>query len=541
MRRIVLRRFLLSALAGLALAGSQLVSAQSVRAASFNPSDYFTYTYSITLSRSYIQNGEVFYAGITGTATCIQDAPVQPSEAFIRGRIIAEHLATGVRVSLNSGYSYTVSPVPSIKGEVFTAAEDIPLYFPWDSPIGEYEITGELIEARFKAGLWFDATDSFPKTQEMGIGYYRIPAPPPPTTIPPTPPPAVPEPPVTEPVPEPRTPASPSTELPPQPGTTEPPVIPPGETDVPQKPAVPQGGVSLEGLTDSAGRLNSSLHISSSDGLCGLAVEPRTGIALVESEPPGWLMLVRQADAPAIAGDTLMIGSAYALLPVDITFEPGARLTIGYYPAMLPSGMDETRLLMARWDTESRQWIMLAGCQVDLAARTVSAVIERADIYAVLVPVSPPHFELSAFSITPAVAAPGELVTVQCRVANSGSVTGYYELILEMNGNLQEVRRLVLEGGASRVVSFGVVCDAAGEYSVGVNGQWGSFSVNGSRHSYSSALPAEPAQNSAAGVIYWVQMIYGLNLALLGLILWLSRKWLGRQYASLKKKVISVK
>ena len=524
-------------LMGAVLAGGFLASPpRAVLAASLNPLDYFIYTYSIKLSRSYIQNGEVFYAGVTGTATCIQDAPVQPSEAFLRGRVIAEHLATGARVALNSGYSYTVSPVPSVKGEVFTATQELPLYFPWDSPAGEYRVTGELIEARFKAGLWFDATDSFPKTQDMGIAYYRIPAPQPPTTTPPTPPPAVPEPPVTEPVPEPGTPASPGAELPLQPGTTVPPVIPPGEPGVPQKPAVPQGGVSLEGLTDSAGRLNSVLVVSSSDNLARLALEPAARIIVAEN-PPVWLMLVRQTEAPAVAGDTLMIGSAYAVLPGDTFFEPGARLNIGYYDAMLPPGLDETRLLMARWEDTTRQWIVLDSCTVDSAGNSVSAFIRQAAVYAVLVPVSPPRFEVSGLLITPVKVDSGELVTVQCRVANSGSVTGYYEVILNLNGNLQEVRRLALDGNTSRVISFGLVLDVAGTYNVEVNGLAGIFEVSAKRYPYSSLPPEAPPSSPGGKVVYWVQIIYGLNLVLLLLILWLSRKWLGRQFSALKERV----
>jgi hypothetical protein len=537
MRRGVLRRFLLSALAGLALVCGQLVPAQPVQAASFNPSDYFTYTYTIALSRSHVQNGEVFYASVSGSATCIKDAPVRPDEAFIRGRVIALHLESGARVALNAGYSATISPVPSIKGEVFTDVQQLPLYFPWDAPAGKYSVTGELIEARVKAGLWFDVTDSFPPTQDMGTAYYRVPEP-----APVIPTPGVPEPPATEtppaPTVEPSTPVPPATAPVPDPGqpptgtpTQEPGVSPP------VAPPVPQGALSLGGLTDAAGRLKSGLEVSSGDGLCNLAVDPPASISNAGAEPSDWLMVLRQTQAPAAGGDFQLVGSAYAVLPGNAFFDPGARLTVGYYPAMLPPGMDEARLLMARWDTGSRHWIVLSGSLIDPAANTVSSVIQQADVYTLLAAVSPPRFEISHFAISPITAAPGEMVSVQCRVTNSGSITGYYELVLVLDGKAHEVSRLALEGGASYTVNFGVVREAPGVYAVELNGQSGAFTVSGSRYSYSSVPPEESTPGTAPGVIYWVQIIYGLNLVLLGVIFWLSRKWLGRQYESLKKRM----
>ncbi len=170
----MVKRLCLSLLTGTVLTcGTFLNIPHAAGAASFNPSDYFSYTYSITLSKQYVQSGEIFYASISGTASCIQDALVQPTEAFISGRVIAEHLETGIKVALNSGYSATIAPVSGNQRRSVNSVQELPLYIPWDSPAGQYILTGELTEARFKSGLWFDATGSFPAN--AGYGHCLLP------------------------------------------------------------------------------------------------------------------------------------------------------------------------------------------------------------------------------------------------------------------------------------------------------------------------------------------------------------------------------
>ena len=167
-----------------------MVPLRSTYATLPDPFDYFSYSYTITFNQKYISEGEVFYAQVEGNAICTKDAPVHPTEATIKGRVVGRHIASGTRFALNSSYVVLISPVPSKKGEVITATQEVSLYFPPGSPDGEYQITAELIEAKIKiGGLWVDITSAFPQEQDMGKAFYNVTKPTtvePTTTIPPT-------------------------------------------------------------------------------------------------------------------------------------------------------------------------------------------------------------------------------------------------------------------------------------------------------------------------------------------------------------------
>ncbi len=522
-----------------------------VEPTSLNPLDYFSYTYRITLSQQYVDDGQVFYAEISGTATCIKDAPINPTEAYIRGRVIALHIETGKRVALNSGYSSTVSPVPSITGEVISDTQELPLYFPWDSPPGEYKVTGELLEARFKAGgLWVDATDSFPQTQDMGYAFYKIPQPaPPPTTTT--------SPPTTTTSAPPATSVSPTTTAPPATTpvtttTTTPPVtVTPTQTATPTTtttpeptkthdpspviPPAPDGAVSLSELLDGNNKLISDLEISSADELSHVLIKAQTTVT-GEDNPLEWLMLTRAPDTPGTANDIWFAGSSYQMLPEFVSLEPGASLGMIFYKAMLPAGIDVQLLKIARWDKASNSWVVLDNSTIDLSNTLISAPIYQGGTYTIIAPVSTPDFVLSNFLITPIKAASGEMVNIQLRVTNTGTMSGYYNLTLTINDIIHEVRRIALGGGESRVVSFGVVRNSAGTYNVNLNGLSGTYDVSTQQHSYTTIPSEPPASSQDKPVFYWVWVLYAVNGALLVTAIFLLRHWLARKLFKRRKQ-----
>ena len=204
---------------------------------------------------------------------------------------------------------------------------------------------------------------------------------------------------------------------------------------------------------------------------------------------------------------------------------PSARLNISYYDAMLPLGLDESRLVMARWDEARDKWIVLEGVSVDSAGNRVKCRITRDGTYAVLVPVAPPRFSLSSFQIFPTKAASGEMVSVQCRVTNTGSVTGYTSLTLKLNDNTQEVRRLVLDAGASYVVAFAVVLNTPGTYAVDLDGQKGAFQVSSDDYSSSYTPPESPVSYPEVKPVYWIQLVVSAVIGFFVLILlWFYRR-----------------
>ena len=90
---------------------------QTTDAISLDPLDYFSYTYTITFSQNYVQEGDVFYADLEGKATCIKNAPIHPTEVYIRGRVVAVKLREN-KIHLIPGYATTFPRYLPMRDEV---------------------------------------------------------------------------------------------------------------------------------------------------------------------------------------------------------------------------------------------------------------------------------------------------------------------------------------------------------------------------------------------------------------------------------------
>lgn len=150
----------------------------------------------VTFDKTEIQGSEVFHATIAGRATCIQDLPISASEATLTSQVIAEHVASGTKVTLNSSYTISIKPFPSKKGETAEISQAVPLQFPAQAESGDYNVIGKIIEAKVKIGfMWIEVTGYLPQEQTMGTVKYIAPeptstptsTPAPAPTLPPTP------------------------------------------------------------------------------------------------------------------------------------------------------------------------------------------------------------------------------------------------------------------------------------------------------------------------------------------------------------------
>ena len=109
---------------------------------------------------------ETFYAKLRGNATCKQDLPSpydQLKGLRLRFRVIAEHESDG-EVTLNGGYTITIEPLPTKATDPPAEInDDIPLKFPGGSQSGTYNVSGKLIHAEVRIGLFpTDITDQIP-------------------------------------------------------------------------------------------------------------------------------------------------------------------------------------------------------------------------------------------------------------------------------------------------------------------------------------------------------------------------------------------
>ncbi len=135
-----------------------------------NPANYFQLTYEpITFDKTEISAGETFHATFRGKASCTKTLPFSPSQATIEFLIVAVSDASGDSLTLNESYVISVDPFPRKKGETYEIDQQIPLEMPSSAAPGNYNVTGQLIEARVKILIiWQGVTGAFPKEYSMG-------------------------------------------------------------------------------------------------------------------------------------------------------------------------------------------------------------------------------------------------------------------------------------------------------------------------------------------------------------------------------------
>jgi hypothetical protein len=281
-------------------------------------------------------------------------------------------------------------------------------------------------------------------------------------------------------------------------------------------------------LTDEAGKISAPVLVSSADGFSSINVKPGITVSTQDGKVPGWLMLSRTTTEGQMTEDTMIIGNAYEVLPEGAVFEPQATISFSYYDAQLPTGMDENLLLIARWDNQTEEWIALENPVIDSNSNTISASFYESGIYGILAPVSPPVFEIQDLQIFPTTVAPGELVSMRCRVTNTGTIAGYYELVFKLNGNTQEVKRISLAGGETREINFTIIRNSPGIYTVEINGLAGSYQIAASEAptvtATTTATSAPPPDLEEKG-FNWVWIVYAVNGILLIIAIILVLKW----------------
>ncbi len=418
----ILWRLIIALILALSLVpiSSNPVVAQSV-------GDYFSYSYDVEFSKVEIEGSEVFNATIEAEATCTNDLPVPASEALITGRIVAEHQASGAKVTLNSSYTVTINPFPSRKGETTQVRQVVALQFPQGSQSGTYSVVGELIKAKVKVILWLPVTAFLPPSQTVGSVTYVS-------------------------------------------GSGG-----GGGVSAPPAAGLPPGTSDVSGFVSDDGAFTETVVAESFDGKVELTIDEGT-IGLIEGEPLTEIAMTEMEEPPAPPAASSVIGLVYDFGPDGATFDPPITLTFTYDPALIPEGVAEENLVIAIWDEEAGEWVNLAST-VDPEANTTTARVSHFTAFTVLAYTRPATFITSALTISPFEVDIGERVTISILVANTGDLAGSYQVTLKINNLVVAIKYITLTGGASQKVTFTTIKDVAGTYAVNVDGLSGIFTV----------------------------------------------------------------
>lgn len=169
------------------------------------------------------------------------------------------------------------------------------------------------------------------------------------------------------------------------------------------------------------------------------------------------------------------VGTVYNMAPDGAVFAPPLSLSVAYDESDLPQGMVENELYLAYCDDKG-QWVDLTS-EVDSDANRVTAEVNHFSLFAIMA--RPASFTLSDFSVMPHIVQVGEPVTAGITVTNVGGCEGSYTLILKVNDVIEDSKEVTLTIGESQEVSFEVIRESAGDYSVDINGHTASFVAKG--------------------------------------------------------------
>ncbi|GAH69601.1 unnamed protein product, partial [marine sediment metagenome] len=108
---------------------------------------------------------------------------------------------------------------------------------------------------------------------------------------------------------------------------------------------------------------------------------------------------------------------------------------------------------------------------------TVDGLSGSFTVVAPTIVVEPAVFSVSNLSIQPAEVTTGEEVTIDVALTNTGGTEGSYTLVLKVNGVKEADRTVIIAAGDTLNLIFPVTKEAAGSYTVTVDGLSGSFTV----------------------------------------------------------------
>ena len=184
------------------------------------------------------------------------------------------------------------------------------------------------------------------------------------------------------------------------------------------------------------------------------------------------------SDPPEPPESAHLIGLAYDFGPEGATFDPEIELTVRYGVESLPDGVNEEDLVIAYYNSDSEEWVLLPSV-VDTGAHTVTVSIGHFTLFAIIGR-EEACFDVANLSISPTTADPDERVTITVEVTNTGGLEGSCTVKLLIDGVEEATQELTVAPGATDTVTFTVIRETSGTYNVEIDGLVGEFTVTAS-------------------------------------------------------------
>jgi Tol biopolymer transport system component len=204
----------------------------------------------------------------------------------------------------------------------------------------------------------------------------------------------------------------------------------------------------------------------------------------------------------------------YGLLSFTITnIPPGSTVTITItYPAPIPQGVQYWKCQNGTWinctsligDDDGDEVLTLTitdGGLGDSDGQVNGQITDPGGpVISVPAPASAPHvspalprdlnqtqISLQYLSVNPQQAQVNQPLTIMGNVVNTGNQAGNYNLILKINGRVEQTRMVSVGPQGTQPVKFTITKAQPGTYAVDLGGQTGSFIIIGTGHNGSSS------------------------------------------------------
>ncbi|MFQ5996001.1 MAG: CARDB domain-containing protein [Dehalococcoidales bacterium] len=291
---------------------------------------------------------------------------------------------------------------------------------------------------------------------------------------------------------------------------------------------------------DAQGVMTNDVTAKSGDGACQLTITKGTEALDRFGEPLTGIIMATMKEPPEAPADSSLVSNVYNLEPDGATFDPPITLTFNYSQGDVPKGAAEGALVIAFWDEDRGEWVVLEDVTVDPVANTISAPVSHFTGFTIMASTRPAAFTASDLTITPTEVDIAQSVTISATATNTGDLAGSYDVTLKINGKVVSTKKVTLAGQASGQVTFTTIQGAPGTYAVNIDGLSGTFTVKSPppvvikqppapapapappAPAPAPPAPAPPAPAPAPEVNVWLLVIIAAaTIIVVGVVIWL--------------------
>jgi energy-converting hydrogenase Eha subunit A len=310
---------------------------------------------------------------------------------------------------------------------------------------------------------------------------------------------------------------------------------------------------NLFGFIGDNGVMQQDFTASSDDRRCSFTI-PKGTIALnAAGSPLTQISIVPVTTTITLTGGVQITGTFYECGPSGATFNPAIKITISYFAATLPGGVNEKDLAIGWLDSNGKfnalpstvdtngkivtamtthftQFGLAAvtgaatttttTTSTTTATTTTNATTVTTTGTTTTTTLKPAAFTASNLSVSPLRVKPGESATASVTITNTGGTQGTYKVNLKVNGAVEDSRDVIIAGGDSKNVNFTISKNQPGDYTISIDTLSATLTVQNPETTTSTPVVKAKSSN----VPFIIACIFGVLLGLILAFLIMQRK-----------------